>query len=113
MPMEAIRQYASQHKQLQELCEISAWGVETMPALPSLAKLDELEATEHPGEGNASEASSESSSSSSASGSDISVQARAGVEWVLPEKSCQSRESRLHVVVDQVDGQPLSACRES
>eukprot|EP00973_Karenia_brevis_P013521 1836488-Karenia_brevis.AAC.1 len=29
------------------------------------------------------------------------------------EKSCQSRESRLHVVVDIVDGQPLSACRES
>eukprot|EP00973_Karenia_brevis_P060746 8447426-Karenia_brevis.AAC.1 len=47
--------------------------------------MDELAATEHPGEGNASEASSKSSSSS-ASGSDISVQAMAEVDWVLPEK---------------------------
>eukprot|EP00973_Karenia_brevis_P006975 945812-Karenia_brevis.AAC.1 len=110
--MEALRQYASQHKKLHELCEISAWGVDAMLELPSLTRLDELDATEHPDEGNASEVSSESSSSA-ASGSDISVQASADVDWVLPEKSCQSRESRLHLVMDYVDDKPLAACRES
>eukprot|EP00973_Karenia_brevis_P066439 9234932-Karenia_brevis.AAC.1 len=94
--MEAIRQHASQHNQLQELCEVSAWGVEEMLALPSLTRLDELGATVHPSEGNASEASGESSPSP-ASGSDVSARASAEVDWVQPEKSCRARESRLHL----------------
>eukprot|EP00973_Karenia_brevis_P021291 2927394-Karenia_brevis.AAC.1 len=64
--------------------------------LPSLTRLDELDSTVHPSAGNASQDSSESSSNS-ASGPDISVQAGAEDDWVLPEKSCRPRESRLHL----------------
>eukprot|EP00973_Karenia_brevis_P073984 10281883-Karenia_brevis.AAC.1 len=42
IPMEALRQYSSQHTQLQQLCESAEWGVEEILELPTLTKFDEL-----------------------------------------------------------------------